>query len=203
MKRNSIPTDGFIMGQGTYNFYRATGQRKIMDSMASGTGLFSIITCDFDEDVLQAVGIRREQLSEMVKFTDTSPLCDETAALSGLKKSGIPVVPTGPDGGLNQIGAGALGDGIMTVSVGTSGAMRLSTVVPQTLPNSFDMALPFTGWLDERRGYIRLLQLCGLGQKLFSGWAIVCGYRKKHSKKAVEDACFPSLFVWGEMPRMG
>lgn len=134
MKRNGIPTDGFIMGQGTYNFYRATGKRKIMDSMASGTGLFSIITRDFDEDILQAVGIRREQLSEIVKFTDTSPLCSETAALLGLK-SGIPVVPTGPDGGLNQIGAGALGDGIMTFSVGTSGAMRLSTAIPRLSRN--------------------------------------------------------------------
>ena len=44
--------------------------------------------------------------------------------------SGIPVVIGGSDGALNQIGAGAMEEGIMTLSVGTSGALRLASKVP-------------------------------------------------------------------------
>jgi gluconokinase len=57
------------------------------------------------------------------------PLSKEGAGLLGLKQ-GIPVIPAGPDGGLNQVGAGALKEGIMTFSVGTSGALRLSSGKP-------------------------------------------------------------------------
>ena len=39
-----------------------------------------------------------------------------------------------PDGALNQVGAGALKDGVMTLSIGTSAAMRMSTSKP-VIPN--------------------------------------------------------------------
>lgn len=40
------------------------------------------------------------------------------------------MIPTNSDGGLNQVGAGAVADGVMTFSVGTSGAIRLTTSKP-------------------------------------------------------------------------
>lgn len=49
----------------------------------------------------------------------------EAAEALGIK-SGIPVVPVHPDGDLNQVGAGALTPGIMTLSVGTSAGIRMA-----------------------------------------------------------------------------
>jgi len=119
----------FIMGQGTYNYYQLTGKRVVMDSMASGSGLFNTHYKQYDSDILKEIGIEKIQLPRIVTYKDTYPLNKEGAKLLGLKE-GIPVVPTGPDGGLNQVGAGALKEGVMTFSVGTSGALRLSTHKP-------------------------------------------------------------------------
>jgi gluconokinase len=119
----------FIMGQGSYNYYKLTGQRVVMDSMASGSGLLNTHTKQYDSDILKEIGISDTQLGRIVSYRDTYPLTKEGAELLGLKQ-GIPVVPTGPDGGLNQVGAGALKDGVMTFSVGTSGALRLSAQKP-------------------------------------------------------------------------
>lgn len=123
-----------IMGQGTYNNYRLTGKRNLMDCMASGSGLLNTHTKEFDPELLKELGIRQEQLSRLVTYQETAPLSEEGAGLLGLEP-GIPVITAGSDGGLNQVGAGALKDGVMTFSVGTSAAIRLTTAGP-VLPES-------------------------------------------------------------------
>lgn len=117
------------MGQGTYNFYRLTGQFAETACMASGTGLLSIHTRDYDDEVLQFVGVGRESLPRLKGFGDVLPLSEAGAAALELP-AGIPVVPCGADGGLNQTGAGADRPGIMTFSAGTSGALRLAVEQP-------------------------------------------------------------------------
>jgi gluconokinase len=64
-----------------------------------------------------------------VGFRETAPLSAAGAALLGIK-SGVPVLPSHPDGALNQVGSGALAEGVMTFSVGTSAALRLSVAKP-------------------------------------------------------------------------
>ena len=117
------------MGQGTYNFYRLTGQYAVTSNMASGTGLLNTNTQDYDDDILQYAGIERTSLPRLTGFGNTQPLSEEGAAALGLS-AGIPVVPPGSDGGLNQLGAGAEEPGIMTFSAGTSGALRLTVDHP-------------------------------------------------------------------------
>ncbi len=117
------------MGQGTYNFFRLTGHFVDSLSMASGTGLLNIHTRDYDDEILSFVGIGRDQLPQLTGFDRPQPLSAQGAAALGLR-AGIPVVPAGPDGGLNQLGAGAAENGVMTFSVGTSGAMRLTVDRP-------------------------------------------------------------------------
>ena len=119
----------YVMGQGTYNNYRMTGQRVITACLASGSGLLNTHTRTFDPELLKELGIREEQVSRLVAYNETFPLQEEAAGLLGVP-AGIPVIPTNSDGGLNQIGAGAVGEGVMTFSVGTSGAIRLSTSKP-------------------------------------------------------------------------
>ncbi|MDD4842871.1 MAG: FGGY family carbohydrate kinase [Anaerotignum sp.] len=118
-----------FVGQGTYNTYRLTGQWAVTDSVASGTGLLNIHTKAFDEDILKENEIRLDQLPQIITYQDTLKLNEEGAELLGLPQ-GTPVIATNPDGGLNQVGAGAVEEGIMSFSVGTSGALRFSTSAP-------------------------------------------------------------------------
>ena len=108
-----------IMGQGTYNNFRLTGQRVITPCLASGSGLLNTWTKRFDPELMAELGIREEQLSRLVAYDQTFPLTEEAAQALGVR-AGIPVIPTNSDGGLNQVGAGAVADGVMTFSVGTS-----------------------------------------------------------------------------------
>lgn len=137
-----------FVGQGTYNTYRLTGAWVVTDGMASGTGLLNIHKKDYDEDILKENGILREQLPKIITYQDVLQLSDEGAKLLGLTM-GIPVVATNPDGGLNQVGAGAIEDGVMSFSVGTSGALRLSTprpILPRT-PSTWCYLSP-KSWLS-------------------------------------------------------
>lgn len=116
--------------QSAYNFYRLTGVCASSATTASGGGLINLNSRDYDPDILREVGIQRDQLPELRTYRDTLPLSPQGAALLGLK-SGIPVLPPMPDGGLNQVGAGAqLPGGPMTLSVGTSAALRRTTQRP-------------------------------------------------------------------------
>jgi len=125
-----LPDNVYISSKPEYIFEKITGKIAVSRSVASGTGFMNIHTLEWDQELLQFAGLEQEQLA---------PLCDYNY-LGYLKKNvatelditaGIPVVVTGPDGALNQIGSGALKEGIMTLSVGTSGAIRV--VSPQVI----------------------------------------------------------------------
>ncbi|MCF8020459.1 MAG: hypothetical protein K9L62_13830 [Vallitaleaceae bacterium] len=121
--------EAYILGQGSYTFYKMTGQRMVSRSMASGSGMLNIHTLDYDDTILNLIGIDRHQLGQLCNHTDIQALNSEAANLLGIK-SGIPVIPTQPDGALNQVGAGALSNGVMTLSVGTSAALRVTSSSP-------------------------------------------------------------------------
>lgn len=119
----------YLSSQQEYIFERLTGERAVSKTMASGTGFFNINTLDWDSDILNFAGLDKRALSPLVEPTYFAPLTEEAAREMDLA-SGIPVVIGGSDGALNQIGAGAMEEGIMTLSVGTSGALRLASKVP-------------------------------------------------------------------------
>ena len=115
--------------QGAYHFYRLTGCFRESRCTQSGSGLINLDTREYDDFVLDYYGLRRDQLGALADYRDTAPLSAEGAALLGLRP-GIPVVPAHPDGALNQLGSYAGRPGIMTMSVGTSGALRLTAEQP-------------------------------------------------------------------------
>ncbi|MBC8536039.1 gluconokinase [Feifania hominis] len=116
-------SDKLFVTQGAYHFYRMTGQFCETVSTQCGTGVVNIHTLDYDEDTLGYLGLRREQFGRLVNYRDVSALSEQAAGMLGLKP-GIPVVPAHPDGALNQIGNYANFAGQMTLSVGTSAALR-------------------------------------------------------------------------------
>ena len=113
-----------LIDQGTYLFHKLTGVFQESYSMASGTGLFALQAMDWDSAIAAEMGVPLEALPELCDYASCQPLCARAASMLGLKQ-GIPVVTAHPDGAMNQIGDDALEDGIMTLSVGTSAALRM------------------------------------------------------------------------------
>lgn len=137
-----------FLSLGSYITYRMTGQQVTTPSHMSGGGLLNTHTGQYDTDLLEELGLSADQFCRLVEYNNTFPLSEEAADLLGLP-SGIPVIPANADGAMNQVGAGALRDGVATLSIGTSGAVRLTTdrpILPDT-PSTWCYRSP-KGWLS-------------------------------------------------------
>jgi gluconokinase len=115
--------------QGGYNFYRMTGERLESRNIVSGMGFLNTHSMRYDDFILDYAGIEENQLGPLATYQDCRPLSKECAQELGIE-SGIPVVPPHSDGSLNQLGNNACSPGLMSFSVGTSAAIRLSTPAP-------------------------------------------------------------------------
>jgi gluconokinase len=122
-------SDKLFVSQAGYIFYRLTGLRVESASTMSGSGLLDIYSKRYDQAILDMLGLNAEQFGRLASYREPSPLSVAAASALGIQP-GLPVVPAHPDGAMNQVGAGALGEGIMTLSVGTSAAMRLTVNKP-------------------------------------------------------------------------
>lgn len=129
-------------------FYNLTGVHLETAATNSGGGLINLQTRAWDDATIEMAGLTPENLAPLAGYRDTCPLSSAGAALLGLQ-AGIPVLPSHPDGALNQVGSGALRPGIMTFSMGTSAAIRLSVPAPLTPeePAVWCYLSP-TGWLS-------------------------------------------------------
>jgi gluconokinase len=126
---------------------RLTGRTGISVSMASGTGLLNVHSCDWDADLLDALRLERAQLGTLVPLTHTA-----TATKPALKRwpalKDVPWLPAVGDGGCSNLGAGCATPDRFAVMIGTSGAERVVWAPPEP----FDV--PWGTWcyrVDERR----------------------------------------------------
>ena len=130
LRENGKIPDGLqLYAQGEYLFRRLTGVRAVSRNIASGSGFLNLRTLRWDESLLKEAKIGESRLGTLCAEDHSEPLAAEAARALGLPQ-GIPVYAGGADGAMTQIGCGALADGIMTVSVGTSGALRISSAEP-------------------------------------------------------------------------
>ncbi len=116
---------------GEYFYSKVFGQFLCGVGMATGTGLFNPNKNDWDEEMLSAIKIAREQLS---------PLAEDRAALTGMKpefasrwpalKNAQWMPPVG-DGACSNIGSGCFNHSLIAINVGTSGAMRVCWPIEQ------------------------------------------------------------------------
>ncbi len=74
-----------VLDHGTNAFVRRTGERLVMDSVASGSGLLNRRTGTFEDEILADVGVREWQPPEVVSCTRAAPLTGARAALLGLR----------------------------------------------------------------------------------------------------------------------
>ena len=65
--------DYYFMGQGTYNYHRLTGEFLLSESMASGSGLLDIHSKELSQEVLDLLGISKNQLGRVATYRELKP----------------------------------------------------------------------------------------------------------------------------------
>lgn len=132
-----------------YIFFRLFGTYVIDYSLASATGLFNIYHLAWDQEALELAGINEEQLSRLVPTTYIlQGLKTEYANTMGLSPD-TPFIIGASDGTLANLGVGAIEPGVLAVSIGTSGAVRVHVNKPCTDPQmrTFCYALTENDWI--------------------------------------------------------
>jgi gluconokinase len=114
-----------------YIFFRLFGEYVIDHSMASATGLFDIRTKDWHPEALKTAGITPTRLSKPVKCNAVlKGLTTEMAIATGLDAQ-TPFIIGATDGCLATTGSQAIHTGDCSLTIGTSGAVRMLTEKPQ------------------------------------------------------------------------
>ncbi|ALX50080.1 gluconokinase [Lentibacillus amyloliquefaciens] len=132
-----------------YVFYKLFGQFLVDYSIASATGLFNLETLDWDDEALKLAGISRDQLSEIVPTThQLDGVYEEHLTYMGIDPD-VPFVIGASDGVLSNLGVNATDEGVIAVTIGTSGAIRTVYNEPKTDPKGrlFCYALTENHWV--------------------------------------------------------
>ncbi len=95
-------------------------------SMASGTGIFDIRKCVWDEEILKFLKIEKETLPEIVAEDSETFQLIEPYAKRWSKLKDAKWFPAIGDGAANNIGAGCAEKSKAALMIGTSGAMRVA-----------------------------------------------------------------------------
>jgi gluconokinase len=113
--------------------HRLFGSVAVDRSIASGTGMWNVQTMDWDEELMKLARIDKSRLS---------PVTDTHFILSGLQRTyaskmglleGTPGVIGGADGPLAHFGSVGLDDTRMSLTMGTSAAVRKISDTPAVL----------------------------------------------------------------------
>ncbi|MFN7995041.1 MAG: gluconokinase [Bryobacteraceae bacterium] len=112
------------MSFGEYFFLKILGHAAASTSMMSGTGLWDQNLNDYDDGILNALPVEKDQFCprDQIDGQQTS-LCPPYAALWP-EFNGIPWYPALGDGACNNVGSGCVLPHRYALMVGTSGAMR-------------------------------------------------------------------------------
>ena len=112
------------------------GETAASVSMASGTGLMNQHTCEWDEELLAALGVSIQSLPEIAAANKTFQVLRSAYAMRWPQLSGARLFPAIGDGAANNIGAGCHSTETAALMIGTSGAMRVcfKGEPPETIP---------------------------------------------------------------------
>ena len=112
-------------------------------------GLFNIHTRQWESSILAYLSIEEEQLAKVAPSTFIFPaLAPSWQEMLGVEEETV-LVLGGADGPLSNLGLGALGMGVATLTVGTSGALRYIVEEPFLHPQgeTFCFALDEQHWV--------------------------------------------------------
>lgn len=109
-----------------YIIKQLTGEYVIDHSVASSTGLFDIHKLKWHQDSLDFAGIAADKLSEPVDvFNNDLSLKKEYCITLGLSPK-TKIIIGASDGCLATLGAGIISEGKATITIGSSGAVRVA-----------------------------------------------------------------------------
>ncbi|HET9416296.1 MAG TPA: xylulokinase [Candidatus Limnocylindria bacterium] len=109
---------------------KLTGEHALDKADGAGTLLFDLAARDWSAVVLAALGLDRSLFPSTFEGPDiTGTITAATAAATGLRE-GTPVVAGGGDQAANGVGVGAISEGVVALSLGTSGVLFAPTDRP-------------------------------------------------------------------------
>jgi gluconokinase len=117
-----------------YLIYRLTGRWLMDQSMASATGMFDILQLQWHPPALEWAGIRKEQLPDTVGTMEVIQGINDRWVKEWGISSDCKLIPGASDGCLANLGSGAMETGQLALTVGTSGAVRMTVSNPRPDP---------------------------------------------------------------------
>ena len=118
-----------------YVRFKLTGKYAMDRAGGAGTGLFDVTARTWSPEVLAALNIDPSWLPETYEGTAvTGTVSAKAAALTGLAV-GTPVMAGGGDQAAGAVGTGAVVEGVVSLSLGTSGVVFAATDTPVIEPN--------------------------------------------------------------------
>jgi xylulokinase len=109
---------------------RLTGEYAIDKADGAGTILFDLAARDWSAEVLEALGIDPAWLPKTFEGPEVSGRLTAMAAEATGLRAGTPVVAGGGDQAANAVGVGAVAEGTVALSLGTSGVVFATTNEP-------------------------------------------------------------------------
>lgn len=129
-----------------YVRYCLTGGFYSEVSDASGTSLFDVGRRNWSDDMLAAVGVPRAWLPEVTESPVVSARVSPEAARETGLLAGTPVVGGGGDQAAQAVGTGIVAEGVVSVTLGTSGVVFAASdayrVEPEGRLHAFCHAVP-------------------------------------------------------------
>jgi gluconokinase len=118
----------------SYIHYRLFGLYLEDHSVASGSGMFNIQAREWDREVLDILGIDNSKLPKVVPVEYQVPVSRSfiTQNLSGITKW----IVGGADGPLAHLGTASRSQNVASLTIGTSGAVRVKVGMPQIPKNN-------------------------------------------------------------------
>ncbi|MCI1986237.1 MAG: gluconokinase [Lactobacillus sp.] len=125
----------YVVGIKDYVLWRLCGELVQDYSLANATGWFNLHTLDWDPEAMALAGITPAQLPRLVDTNYILPRIDPAfATVTGLSPE-TPVIIGASDGTLSNLGVNAIAPGVLAVTIGTSGAVRVVVDQPIVDPN--------------------------------------------------------------------
>jgi xylulokinase len=129
-----------------YVRYRLTGGFYSDVSDASGTSLFNVGERRWSDEMLAALDIPRKWLPEVTESPVVSAHVSKRGAAESGLRAGIPVVGGGSDQAAQAVGTGIVREGLVSVTLGTSGVVFAASdyyrVEPEGRLHAFCHAVP-------------------------------------------------------------
>lgn len=123
-----------FIGIKEYVFYKLFHEFTVDTAIASSTGLLNIESLEWDKSVLDLLQLSTERLSRVVDTTEIFTWQPNRNVVFHLEQR-TPFVIGGSDGALANIGTGSVANNSVSITIGTSAAVRILSEVPIRVSN--------------------------------------------------------------------